>query len=221
MTSGLFRYINYGTVCFRLRFLTLYLEKKIIMKKDFAPKSRKENLVVQELDGEVLIYDLQSDKAFCLNVTSALVWQACDGSKSVPEISDWVSEKLGTANNEDLVWLALDQLKKEKLIENGAEINNQFEGMSRREVVKRIGLSSMVAIPVVASLVAPVAAATASICGMLSPVAMCTTPGPTNCPNTNQRANGCRCTANSDCCSGSCVNNPNPTCAGEPDAYCI
>ncbi len=194
------------------------------MKKDFAPKSRKDNLVVQELDGEVLIYDLQNDKALCLNLTSALVWQACDGHKSIAEISDWVGEKLNTANNEDLVWLALDQLKKEKLIENGAEITNQFEGMSRREVVRKIGLSSLIAIPVVASLVAPVAAQTSSICGMLSTVTACTNPGPTNCPTANQRANGCRCTTNSNCCSGSCLINdpPGPAigCPGSPNNVC-
>lgn len=190
------------------------------MKKTFTPKSRKENLVIQELNGEVLIYDLQTDKAFCLNATSSLVWQACDGSKNVSEISEWVGEKLNTANNEDLVWLALDQLKKEKLIENGAEITNQFEGMSRREVVKKIGLSSMAAIPVIASLVAPVAAGTASICGMLSAVGACTVPGPANCPNTNQRANGCRCTGDSNCCSGNCQAHGNGVCIGEPDSYC-
>ena len=50
------------------------------MKKRIAPKARKENLVVQESNGEVLIYDLDTNKAFCLNETSALVWQACDGN---------------------------------------------------------------------------------------------------------------------------------------------
>jgi hypothetical protein len=121
------------------------------------PVSRKDNLVVQELNGEVLIYDLTDNKAFCLNKTSALVWQACDGHKSVAEISDFISHKLSSPVNEDLVWFALDQLKKERLLENGNEIPNQFAGMSRREVVKKVGLGSMIALPIVASLVAPAA----------------------------------------------------------------
>lgn len=129
------------------------------MKKEFTPKSRREKLVIQELDGEVLIYDLQSDKAFCLNITSSLVWQACDGSKNVSEISEWVSEKLNAANNEDLVWLALDQLKKENLMEE-TNLPNKFKGLKRREVIKKIGLASVVALPVIASLSAPVAGAT-------------------------------------------------------------
>jgi len=151
------------------------------MKREFAPKSRKENLVVQELDGEVLIYDLQTDKAFCLNITSALIWQACDGTRNVAEISRWVGEKLNTANSEDLVWLALDQLKKEKLIENDEDISNYFEGVSRREVIKKIGLSSMIALPIVSSLVAPMAASAASICGANNGLA-CRCPQP-SCPS--------------------------------------
>jgi hypothetical protein len=142
------------------------------MNRDFTPKSRKDSLVVQELDGEVLIYDLQNDKAFCLNMTSATVWQACDGSRNVSDINDFVGEKLNSKSNEDLVWLALDQLKKEKLIENHSELNNRFEGMSRREVVKKVGLASVIALSIVASLVAPLAAHAVSGC----PTAACTCP---------------------------------------------
>lgn len=119
------------------------------------PVSRTANLVVQEMDGEVLIYDLSNNKAFCLNETSALVWQLCNGKKTVAEISEFISQKLNSSINEDLVWFALDQLKKEKLIENRNELPDEFEGMSRREVIKKIGLGSMIALPVIAAIVAP------------------------------------------------------------------
>jgi len=127
------------------------------MKKHVAPKAREENLVVQELDGEVLIYDLNTNKAFSLNETSSLVWQLCDGDKSVSEISESISRKLDSPANEDLVWLALEQLKKEKLIANGEEVVSNFAGMSRREVIKKVGLGTMIALPLVSSLVAPTA----------------------------------------------------------------
>jgi hypothetical protein len=136
------------------------------MKKRIAPKARKENLVVQELDGEVLIYDLNTNKAFSLNETSSLVWQLCDGDNSVSEISESISRKLNSPANEDLVWLALDQLKKEKLIANGDEVVSNFTGMSRREVIKKVGLGTMIALPIVSSLVAPTAAsAQSATCG--------------------------------------------------------
>ncbi len=136
------------------------------MKKLVAPKAREENLVVQEFDGEVLIYDLNTNKAFSLNETSSLVWQLCDGDNSFSEISESISRKLDSPANEDLVWLALDQLKKEKLIANGNEVVSNFTGMSRREVIKKVGLGTMIALPIVSSLVAPTAAsAQSATCG--------------------------------------------------------
>ncbi len=71
------------------------------------PQGRQDNLVVQELNGEVLIYDLKVNKAFCLNDTSAQVWQACDGTKSVTEISQLISKEQNSLVDEDFVWLAL------------------------------------------------------------------------------------------------------------------
>lgn len=180
------------------------------MKKETAPQSRKENLVVQEIDGEILIYDLQNDKAFCLNSTSALVWQACDGNRNIKEISDFVSQKLNSPTNDDLIWLALEQLKKEKLIDKSTEPDGRFAGLSRRDVIKKIGLASAVALPVVASMVAPLAAHAASGCptaactcpflfgvgstcmtGTCAPTAMCGCLVMTNAPGTNPNPGVC------------------------------
>jgi hypothetical protein len=75
------------------------------------PTSRQSDIVVQELKGEILIYDLKINKAFCLNETSALVYGLCDGNNSVKDISNQLSKKLKQPVTEDLVWLALDQMK--------------------------------------------------------------------------------------------------------------
>lgn len=145
------------------------------MGLDNRPISRKDELVVQELNGEVLIYDLRVNKAFCLNETSALVWQACDGSKTVDEIG----KQLGS---EDMAWLALSDLIKQNLVEHELATPTKFEGMSRREVVKSLGMGSMLAIPVIAALVAPVAAQGESLCGMFCQSdSECMFPGPEAC----------------------------------------
>ncbi|MGI8545320.1 MAG: PqqD family protein [Aridibacter sp.] len=122
------------------------------------PISRNKELVIQELKDEVLIYDLKEHKAFCLNETSALVWQACDGKKSVTEISQSIGGKLNKPVTEDLVYLALDQLKNDNLLANPKEIIPNFNGLSRREVIKKVGLASMIALPVISSLITPTAA---------------------------------------------------------------
>ena len=127
------------------------------------PKARQNDIVIKELEGEILIYDLNSKKVFCLNEASALIWQACDGKRSVSEITNVISKKLKTEVNEDLVWLALDRLKKENLITNSDDIIGNFNGLSRREVIKKIGFSSMVAIPIITSIVAPTAVQAATL----------------------------------------------------------
>lgn len=41
-------------------------------------KTRNENIVVQEMAAELLIYVLKTNKAFCLDETSALIYQFCN-----------------------------------------------------------------------------------------------------------------------------------------------
>ena len=44
--------------------------------------ARHDELVVQELPDEVLVYDLRKHKAHCLNQTAAFVWNHCNGQAS-------------------------------------------------------------------------------------------------------------------------------------------
>lgn len=134
------------------------------------PIARQEGLVIQEMPEEVLVYDLETNKAHCLNETAAFVWKACDGSKSVGEIAKLFGSESGKAVSEDLVWLAIDQLNESNLL--AKELKADFRGQSRRDVIKKIGLAAVVALPIVSSLVAPSAA-----------LAVACTAGTTTCTN--------------------------------------
>jgi hypothetical protein len=130
------------------------------------PTSRKANIVIQEFESELLIYDLNINRAYCLNQTSAMVYQLSDGTRTITEIADEMSVKLRAKVTEDLVWFALAHLKKDNLLENTEQLSIPFDGLSRREVVKRVGLASVVMLPVISSIVAPRAAnAASSACG--------------------------------------------------------
>lgn len=120
----------------------------------YLPLARKTDILIQETEAETLVYDLASNKALCLNETSVLVWKNCDGTKTVSEIAGILENKLGKIVDEDLVWIAIDQLSDERLLENAPK-TNKFSAVSRREVIKRIGYASMIAIPLVASISAP------------------------------------------------------------------
>ena len=142
------------------------------------PIARKNDLVVQETTDEVLVYDLKTSKAHCLNGSAALVWKSCNGSNSVADIvREFKSNGLG-AVSEDFVWLAIDQLNENDLLEN--TVSARFTGHTRRQALKTIGLASVVALPVIASLVAPPTALGAVSCACQTPVNCAAL---TNCPS--------------------------------------
>ena len=157
------------------------------MNSSQVPVARKEGLVIQEMPDEVLVYDLDTNKAHCLNQTAAFVWKSCDGRNSVADITKLVGADSGNHVPEDLVWLAIDQLSEKNLLTNGLKAN--FNGSTRREVIKKIGLAAVIGIPVVASLTAPTSVMAAVSCA-------CTVVG--DCPTLP----GCPTTA---CTSGVCV----------------
>lgn len=152
------------------------------MKNSQLPVARKNGLVVQEMPDEVLVYDLDTNKAHCLNQTAALVWKSCDGNNTVSDIANLFEAQMGGNVTEDFVWLAIDQLNENNLLE--AEIKSNLEGQSRRDVIKKIGLATMVGIPVIASLVAPPNALASASCACVTPggcATQATCPSTVNC----------------------------------------
>jgi hypothetical protein len=148
------------------------------MNNPINPMARQKGLVVQEMPDEVLVYDLDSNKAHCLNQSAAFVWKSCDGHNSVGDIVREFETNVGGKVSEDFVWLAIDQLNEKGLLEG--EVAPRFQGQSRRQVIKTIGLASVVALPVIASLVAPQNALGAVSCACSAP-STCATLG--QCPS--------------------------------------
>ncbi len=144
------------------------------------PLARKASLIVKEVDDETLVYDLETDKAHCLNRTAARVWKSCNGHMSIDEIAQQLSADAATPVDENLVWLALDQLEKFKLLDDAPAKPALLSGLTRRQMVSRIGIAA-VALPAIISIVSPTASAQAS-----------TQPPGTCCVNPN------------DCTSGTC-----------------
>ena len=159
-------------------------------RQPLAPRARKEGLVIEGLPDEVLVYDLKRDKAHCLNPMAALVWRHCDGETSVAEMVRLLQAELKTPVDEELVWFALDQLEKSFLLQERQ--TRRLRGrLSRRELVRRLGLTAGVTLPLITSILAPtvVEAASCAHSGMSCATVAC-------CP-------GCVCAA-SVLCAGVC-----------------
>jgi len=122
-----------------------------------APRMRKQGLIIDELPDEVLVYDLDRHRAHCLNQTAALVWKLCDGRTMPRAIARRVQSELDQPFSEALVWLALRQLNKIHLLEESVGWPAQLAGMSRREMVRAMGIAAAVSVPLITSIMSPTA----------------------------------------------------------------
>lgn len=166
------------------------------------PKARTSGIVVQKADTEVLIYELQTNKIYALNETSGFIWKNCDGLNSPSEIVEKLNRQFNTKVDEDFIWLALENLQREKLLESEVELPK----IARRELIKKIGLSSMISLPLIASFFAPTAANAQS-----GGSGVCTNNAP-----------GCQPTNNADLFIYTSNNTPTPFCQfGDPNCQSV
>ncbi len=98
---------------------------------------------------------MNSDKAICLNETSRAVWKFCDGKRTIEEITQEVSREFRKPVAEEIIWLAVDQLKEENLIANKSELKGRFNGLTRRELIGKAAMASAIALPLISSVIAP------------------------------------------------------------------
>lgn len=143
----------------------------IKMSEQF-PIARKEDVLVERLSDEVLVYDLVRKKAHCLNLPAALIWDHCDGKTGVKEIARILAGELNLPVDEEMVWFGLREIGRNHLLEKQVLPPNAKDRMSRRELIKRVGLA--VSVPLVVSVLAPTASASLSCVG-----SFCASGGPT------------------------------------------
>jgi hypothetical protein len=186
--------------------------------KHKLPVLRTDDLVVKELPNEVLIYDLENNKAYCLNETARAVMQECDGKKTADDAVSVLNARLKTPVNEEMVWLAIDQLKKAGMVADDYILPVQTSRVSRRKMLQSAAALGL-ALPMVTALVAPTSIHAQSNCvGQNQPCI--STAGPECCPgsacfNTETGPTGFQCVGcialgqpctigGTACCSGSC-----------------
>lgn len=128
------------------------------------PVARTENLLIQEVENELIIYDQKTNVSHCLNPISAFVWHHCDGQNTAKDIAQLLEESFPfVANSEvdvrELVPLTVEELEKCQLIKEYLEENLAAPSFSRRKMVKTATLVGGFAIgsmfPLVKSIVTP------------------------------------------------------------------
>jgi hypothetical protein len=147
---------------------------------DFVPPQHRD-AIVRELSEEFLVYDKETSQAHCLNRTAIDVWKLCDGKITVAEIIQKLEKKSKSPVDQRIVWMALRQLQKSELLLGRILSSKEKNILSRRALVKKMGVAAALALPVVTSILVPTAAQAVSCLHSGDP-----------------------CTSNAQCCSMIC-----------------
>ena len=129
------------------------------------PRKRQEELVVQEIGDETIIYDERRNHAHRLNRTAALVWSHCDGQRTVADLVSVLQRETDALVTEDMVWLALNRLEKEQLLQEALVRPEGVARITRRDVLRKAAIAGGMAliVPVVQSIAAPTPAMALSV----------------------------------------------------------
>jgi hypothetical protein len=121
-----------------------------------ATKARSEELLIDTVGDELVVYDTREHAMHRLNPTAAAVWRLCDGRRTAPEIAALLSVDRPAPVDEDAVVLALEELEAAGLLEE-VEASDAEPVISRRSALKKIGVAGgiVLGLPLVESVLAP------------------------------------------------------------------
>lgn len=128
--------------------------------ESLGARARTNRLVTRDLGDELLVYDLDRHKAYCLNRVAMQVFRHCDGQTTIPDMARRIGGALGMPVNEETVRLGLARLEKARLLEEDAA--GQTVHASRRDMLRMLGRAAVVALPLVTAISVPPAAHAAS-----------------------------------------------------------
>ena len=117
-----------------------------------GPLARRDGLVVKTVGDELLVYDLERERAHSLDALAAAIWRRCDGRRPVAALAAAVRAETGLPVSAAAVEYGLAALGRARLLVG----ERPAPGPTRRQVLARIGTAA--AIPLVLSITAPTAA---------------------------------------------------------------
>lgn len=161
---------------------------------DSKPRARREEIVVQSLADELLVYDLKRHKAFCLNETAALIWKHCDGRTDISSLRNILEKEMGAPLDEEVIFFGLEQLNNHRLLLKDSIAGQGKISPSRRAALKKVGAATLISLPAIISIIAPTAASAQT--GLITE-AQCNAATDGRCCT-----NMARCMGNANMCNG-------------------
>ena len=86
-------------------------QQQSTINKNLIPQ-RESECVEEVIEGEIVLYAVNAEKAFYLNESSALIWQLIDGQRSIEQIESLLTDAYPEAVSlkEDLID-AIEQMR--------------------------------------------------------------------------------------------------------------
>ncbi|GBE93536.1 PqqD family protein [Nostoc cycadae] len=128
------------------------------------PVARTENLLIQEVGDELIVYDETRDTAHCLSAIAVRVWYLCNGQNTVETIARLLQEEFEFPPNQKVDWhglvqLTLAELEQFHLLDAAVTEPLNSPQTSRRQVLKKVSLVGGFAIgslfPAIKSIIVP------------------------------------------------------------------
>lgn len=163
------------------------------MNDSFIPKARSVGLLESQLGDELVLYDVDHDRAHALNPTALTLWRACDGAADVAALARRLEF------DPELVWHGLRELDRQDLLATPLPVEANDRRIGRRAMLKKVAVGGAIglAVPTILSVAAadPAAAVTCRTLGQTC------SPGTASCSNALQD----NCCAGLKCCGSTRV----------------
>ena len=128
-------------------------------------RPRSKSMILEQLQHELMIYDPDQNKAFCLNHTAAFVWNRADGKTSLAEIAKSLGQHSDRPipENEKLVGFAVELLANDGLLVSSTVVPPAIVGLTRRRMLQQLGVGTTAVPAVTALFVSPAKAHASSV----------------------------------------------------------
>lgn len=128
--------------------------------------ARSDELLIQRVGEESVIYDVSTKEAHCLKSLAAFVFDRCDGETRIGAIADAVRSELAADITDEQVIAAVAELEESRLLQaSPLVVMLEGDSVSRRDMMRRVGFAGAAATVgsgLVMSIAAPAALASCS-----------------------------------------------------------
>jgi hypothetical protein len=128
---------------------------------------QQRKLVSRKIDSELLLFEEATNTAHCLNGIAGDMWLACERKSTAIEVTEFLRTQWPNMEKE-VVCASLNKMVAAGLLEETTD--QEIISTARRELIRKLGFTAAVAVPIVITSVLIPPAASAASCGhLLSP----------------------------------------------------